>query len=465
VNVNQTERMRSRTTSSGFFLFSHREVYRLVAMFRSAAPILLLLALTSALVSCDQHKALVVLQSKGSGPQVQLEPLAQLVANRTTHLAVDALGNLYWSQETEDGQDLVFVTGMAAVGGANLPLPSALSSVNILAAMRPLTGETSLRSSTSSKRAPTKPGGNIQSLVTGSDGAVYFYFNGGFGPNGAQAIGRFDPRNNEIQIVADTQQLATISGMGRSLDLARGRLLVCGQVIRLFLRHSDAWAILDFEPNRLPTIGQGKLERTIKRIRVSSTSASTKADDPQDESSRKSDLVELTSPEVDLGVGPTISGSGLSAHNGLLLIDRNYGAIFLVDDAGNAKLLASLVSLSQALSRPTVERMVLQSTVKPTDEQMVERILLFAADGPRIDPSVTLRPEPPVNLQVQYPALVMLDPTTGQYTAINRDDIHGPGQFAIYATKLQQLVPIGKNSFVGYDASSGQVLKVNVTGR
>jgi len=108
---------------------------------------------------------------------------------------------------------------------------------------------------------------------------------------------------------------------------------------------------------------------------------------------------------------------------------------------------------------------MVKSTTSPTEEQAIERILMFAADGPRIDPSVTLKPEPPPDVQVQYPALLMLNATSGQFTAINRDDIHGPGQFAIYATKLQQLVPISRDVFIGYDSASGQLLKVNVTGR
>ena len=162
------------------------------------------------------------------------------IAQRTS--TVDAVGNIYWTQESDDGQDLLFAArprrDPAAADDAQLEQHPGGDERE---------GETPAKPG---KQIPgSKPGGNIQSLVTGLDGGLYFYFNGGAGATGAQAIGRFDPRRGEIQIVADTQQMADTSNMGLSLDLARGKLLVCGSVIRLFLRHSDAWAILEFEPN------------------------------------------------------------------------------------------------------------------------------------------------------------------------------------------------------------------------
>src|SRR5256885_17036635 len=59
-------------------------------------------------------------------------------------------------------------------------------------------------------------------------------FNGGAGAAiGAQAIGRFEPRSGEIQIVADTQQLATISG--RSEEHTSELQSPCNLVCRLLL--------------------------------------------------------------------------------------------------------------------------------------------------------------------------------------------------------------------------------------
>ncbi|MBC8108175.1 MAG: hypothetical protein H7Z14_16435 [Anaerolineae bacterium] len=400
-------------------------------------------------LSCDQRSALVVLEPKGATSEVRMEPIAQLVANRTTHVAVDALGNVYWSQESEDGQDLLFVTGP----GGNLPQPTTLSSTSILAAMKPTTPRPDARPAppTPNKsfplRPPVKPGGNIQSLAAGFDGALYFYFNGGAGAAvGAQAIGRFDPRTGEIQIVADTQQLATISEMGRSLDLARGELLPCGAVIRLFLRHSDNWAILEFEPNRLPVIGPGQLTRKIRAVRLT-------------------DPVELTAPEIELAVGPQIpdpTATRQTARNALLMVDRKFGAIYVVDDSGGAKFLASMVGVSDALSEPAIQPALKSPDGKSPEKS--ERILFFAADGPTIDPSISARPEPP-ELVTQYPALLMINTTDGKYTAIGRDDIHAPGQFAIYAVRLQQLIPLNRDTFAGYDNSSGQLLRINVTSK
>ncbi|CAN5647558.1 hypothetical protein BH09PLA1_BH09PLA1_06230 [soil metagenome] len=391
------------------------------------------------IASCDRPKALVALAPQGAANDVRMEPIAQLVTNRTTHVAVDPLGNIYWSQETEDGQDLLFVTGRSG----NLPQPSTLSSSSILAALKPgMPAAGATQGKSPGARAPAKPGGNIQSLVCGVDGALYFYFNGGTGAGiGVQALGRFEPRSGEIQIVADTQQLANLSTMGRSLDLARGKLLACGAVIRLFLRHTDNWAILEFEPNRLPVIGPAQLARKIQSVRIT-------------------EPVDLTSPEIELSVGPMISGtdaSRQSARNAMLLIDRRMGAMLVVDESGGATLLASIVGVSEALAEPTV-----QPAQKNPDKP--EQLLIFAADGARIDPSISARPEPPA-LNVQYPALLMIDASTGRYTAIGRDDIHGPGQFAVYAVRLQQLIPLSRGEFAGYDNSSGQLMRVTVITR
>ncbi|MBC8107923.1 MAG: hypothetical protein H7Z14_15145, partial [Anaerolineae bacterium] len=209
---------------------------------------------------------------------------------------------------------------------------------------------------------------------------------------------------------------------------------------RVFLRHSDAWSILEFEPNRLPVIGQGNLERRIAMVRIG-------------------EPVDLTSSEIELCVGPMIAGTDANRNtirHTMLMINRRMGAIHIVDETGASTLLASIVGISDTLSEPTV-----QAAQKNPD--VPEHFLIFAADSTLIDPPLSARPAA-ADLMVQYPALLKLDAKTGTYSAISRNDIQGPGEFAVYATRLQQLIPLSRDTFAGYDGASGQLLRVTVKG-
>jgi len=127
--------------------------------------------------------------------------------------------------------------------------------------------------------------------------------------------------------------------------------------------------------------------------------------------------------------------------------------MYTIDETGNAKWLCSLILLPQALSAPLIE----------TDPQG-QQVLMFAAEGEPIDPVKSSRPDP-ADVHPNYPALLSLSLGDGKYSAIGRDDIHGPGQFPVYAVNLRQLVPLGKETYVGYDRASGQLLRVRLIPR
>src|SRR5438045_3498730 len=67
--------------------------------------------------------------------------------------------------------------------------------------------------------------GNIQSIAAGPEGEIYFYVQGTKGRKSASCIGRFDQRSGEIRILMDDAKLQSVSGMGISLGLARGKLI------------------------------------------------------------------------------------------------------------------------------------------------------------------------------------------------------------------------------------------------
>ena len=83
----------------------------------------------------------------------ELKPITQLPPARIAHVAVDELGNTFYTLETEKGDD-----GVIAVGENGIPRATQLTSANILAAM----GET------------VGGNGTIQDLVAGPDASLYF---------------------------------------------------------------------------------------------------------------------------------------------------------------------------------------------------------------------------------------------------------------------------------------------------
>src|SRR4029079_656295 len=88
--------------------------------------------------------------------QVDLKPLTPLLPNRPTHVVLDSLGNVYWSQETDRGDDILFV-----MGDGDIPRATQLSVATVAAALG-ASGAT----------------GNLQGLGAGGGGDVYFYFSG-----------------------------------------------------------------------------------------------------------------------------------------------------------------------------------------------------------------------------------------------------------------------------------------------
>src|SRR4051794_27367917 len=88
--------------------------------------------------------------------EVELKPLTPLIANTPTHVVVDSLGNICWVQESEAGDDNMFI-----IGEGEIPRSTNLTSARILAALGASGGS-----------------GNIQSLAAGRNGALYFYFLG-----------------------------------------------------------------------------------------------------------------------------------------------------------------------------------------------------------------------------------------------------------------------------------------------
>lgn len=416
-------------------------------------------------VSCDKPKSAVAVEdSTVPIPQLQVDALAQLLPNRLTHVAVDSAGNLYWVQETDDGRDVVYVMG---IGGDEVPRATALTSDAILDVMPPVRlpekppapkAKASTRRSKSTETITR--GGSIQSIAGGVDGELYFYFAGGVGPVTRCCLGRFDPRprsgaGSQLRILADSSQLASASGMGLSISLARGKVMASDQLVRLLLRHSDGWALFGFDSRRIPTSGSPQLLRPFERIVI----------DEHSPGERRG--------ELDLNRDTTDVTPGANADE-LFVSDRAWGAMYRVNRDGTATMFASLIGLPEALSPPIADR--LRPVPRPQDpwpppatsptgpdvpdaNGRVASVVLFAAVGREIDPANSARPDP-ADVQTQYPALLVIQ--SSRYRAVGRDAIRGGGSITTHTLRLRQLVPIGRDTWAGYDAASGQIMRLKL---
>jgi hypothetical protein len=252
-------------------------------------------------LGCDRRGGTVTLPKK---TVAQITSIAQLPPHRTTHVAVDTAGRVYYSVESDAGYD-----GVLAIDDRGLPRATQLTSAKVLVEMGESFGGT----------------GSIHDLVGGPDGTLWFYFSGGKGRRVRACVGQFIPRLESISIIFDTKALTDLSGMGDSLALARGTLAAAGPRAWLLLRHSDAWSMFHF-PN----------QRRARNIDFVLTCPFTKIWDVDRP-------IDMTRNRYELSSG---------ADDGLLLMDRQDGNLWTLDAAGRALPRLALTGLPSELSNP-----------------------------------------------------------------------------------------------------------------
>jgi hypothetical protein len=316
-------------------------------------------------------------------------------------VTVDRLGNVYWVQETDRGDDTMFV-----IGEGGIPRATQLAVPNIAALL-------GVRESVR---------GNIHGIAAAADagGDVYFYFLGVQGRRTLACIGAFTPKTEKVRIVADTDAVAAATGMGRSLPLARASVVCDGRIVWLWLRHTDNWAVFRLEPARMPASGPAKLPRAFENVRLEGRP------------------VELT--RDDMEIAPAPGGA-------LFLIDIGGARLVKIGAEGDATIVRSLAGLPSVLSTPSV------------DPQ--QNLVLFAGNGDIIGVKGKDANAAAAALadSSTYPALLIFKPD--QILSIGRDHMHAYPGFPIFGTRLRQLVPhASEGGWVSYDAGSGELLHV-----
>ena len=398
-----------------------------------------ILALLLLGVGCDPPPVPSSSSAADAGPptSLTLAPVVSLDAGRPTHVAVTADGRLFWVQETDAGQDVVYSpdrTGLAA--------PTKLTTRAILAALG-MPGGT----------------GTIQSLAAGpAPGAaagagptqLYFYFTGGRGVEPLAALGRFDPAAGTVTVLSDFGRLEADSGLGRSLELARGALVPAGDAMWLWLRHFDGSAFLRFDP--------------------------AAALDPR--------LLTLARPFAEPAgeLGPLKPDeawqlTGL-ADESLLLLDPPDRAVWHVNGRGVATLWLITGDLPAGLAPPIILPPVPDPTATTADPTPPGGTVLMAvADGPLVDKTSddsgvgsgagSRYPQDAI-----YPALLTApargvagaaDPP-GRFAAVSRDATAAPAGYPVHALHLRRLVPdpSDRSRLYAYDEAGGDLLRLTL---
>jgi hypothetical protein len=283
-------------------------MYRAVAYIAAVRHGLFALILAVVIAGCDrapQAPAPPTTSTQPGPKRVSLRVLAPLAPARTTHLARSGDGTIWWVQEAEAGDDVIFAMGVDGV-----PRATALTSARMFEALE--------------LAQAANPRGNFHSLAADRDGRVWFYFAGRAGRRAVACVGRFDPRDGAVRIVISPQQVQEATGMGASLVLARGTVLALGrgEELWLWVRHSDDSRMLRIDA------ATGTFSRPFEEVTT--------------ESARP---LSLTRPNLAAG----------AAADGLLLIDPGNVELWRIDAAGRAKSLHALVGLPTVLSAPTAD--------------------------------------------------------------------------------------------------------------
>jgi hypothetical protein len=365
----------------------------------------LLLTAAALVAGCDRDKPrAAVAATRPAEPVLDLamKPLTPLLPNRPTHATVDTLGNIYWVQETDRGDDTMFV-----IGEGGIPRATQLSVANLAA----LLGAENAK-------------GNIHGIAaaSASGGDIYFYFLGESGRRTLACIGTFSPKTERLRLLADTDALATATGMGRSLPLARGSVVSDGRVVWIWSRHTDNWAMFRIDPSRIATSGPVRLSRAFDAVTLDGRP------------------VEMNREDVEIAPSPS---------GGLFFLDVARAVLLNINPDGKASLVRSLVGLPSVLSSPAVDK----------DQHLV----LFAANAELIgakkeDPNAPKA----AKTDATFPAMLIFKPD--KVVSIGRDRMQAYPGFPVFATRLRQLVPHPREQgWITYDAGSGELLRVKVT--
>jgi len=366
----------------------------------------------------------------------QITALAPASAGARTHLLIDSLGNIYFSQESERGDDVMFTLAQG-----NVPQATGLTSNAILKAMGQPRGE-----------------GNIQSLAIGAEDNIYFFFKGGCGRHILAAVGQYAPRQAQLRILASTASIEAASGMGDSLELARGSLLrdnlaLGYATIYLWLRHTDGGLILNFNP------GDGR------GAAINLTPLGAPAANPGSPP-LNSMLEDMSCGPMFVPVAPSTTAAGattsLTPRPALYYIDRRGARLWRINpESGQTTPIHSLYGVPSILTPPVSDGhagLIMAAGESPflANKSQLEMEAVTAADAPE-------QLSNPV-VAAAYPALLHL--LDGKLSAIGKDDLRCGAGIPLEGLAPAAMLPDRlTRGWIAYDAASGQIVRITLTNK
>jgi hypothetical protein len=413
---------------------------RAIGMGRSSCPspaplqeyrLLMRLALCCALAAgCDRKPQLAVVRQPAQPdapvtvPQtMDIRPLSQLIPDRPTHLAADDLGNVYWVQETPEGEDILFVAGQD-----ESPHPTGLTAGAIVAVFGPPPAPTSRPGA--STAAPATASGNIESIAVDSDNRVLFFFSGGIGRSTRICLGRFNPLDQSIQILAGTQALAEAGRMGASIQVAQGQIIKpfaqpSDRPMRywLWLHHSDTAVFLQFDPRAAEPGQPIELTRAFEQL------------------SGKELPPSLASDSLQFSAGSDAP---------LWMVDWHAARLWRLDETGAATPWTTLMGLPRELSDLMPQPGGIAIAFAPVGDPAVGT----EGDGQLVTDAHILPVQCPILLAIQQDRIIPV---------VTSDNIQG-SRFDVAKLKLRSLVPTSTpRRWIAYDATSGILMRIRLT--
>jgi hypothetical protein len=362
-----------------------------------------------ALAACDRDQTAppATPQPKPATRAVEVSDVTPLPPGRRTHVAPTETGQAFWVQELESGRQTIF-----AIGDGALPAATKLGSQAILDALGQPDGA-----------------GSITSLAAARDGRLYFYFAGGKGKRTLAAFGVFAPGSPQPRILMDAAALARASEMGDALVLARGSVVRVGEVVWLWLRHEDGYALLSLDETRPGAVTR----RPFTAVHAPLSGAASAA------------VPRLTSPRDDIAAG---------VGNTLAYLDRRDGKLWRIDPLGETTVIADLADLPRDLTPPALD-------------ESGQRLVMFAPQGRAFvekpeDVEMAAAMGKELAAAGEFPALVMLD--GGRRESMGPAAFVAPQQVNLRALTVPRLVR-DRASWLAYEPQTGAMLRLKVVQR
>jgi hypothetical protein len=348
-------------------------------------------------VSCDD--AVAPRAAAQRKPSAEIASLVSLRANQRTDIAITTGSRIYVCQPDADSS-VRFIEGSE-------PKYTSLTPARVAQ----LVGDSEAK-------------GTLRALTSMPSGELLVYYSGSTRRQSASSLLLFDPIKETLKVAATAQQLAEVTKMGPSLDLADAQLERAGSTIWFLLRHVDQTALFALDARQ---IGSGDLSswRLIRTLRT-------------DEG-----VVAIAKEDRLFG---QLDGSAW-------LLRPTTGEVWQLNAEGRA-----YVSKLPA-NRPRTS--VVPITLPPTATRKAQRLMFYPFED--LPPDPLMSPDIREFDLTRYPAFLLS--TKDTEFVIEREAINTRPAYPTYAMRLTAwALDPGGDGVVAYDGMSGEIVRIRLRG-